>query len=298
MSTWRAIGVALVILIAAAPVASGRAVSEPGLGKALVVFANEGDIYTVHPDGTHMRRLTRTKVRGEALPSWSPDGRRIAFEVDSGFDTPSFVYTMSAAGTGSKRVVRVPDGYATPAWSPDGKTIAFGAYSDTTPAAKTGIYLVGNDGRGLRRIPNTVDGDTEPNWSPDGKSLVFNANGASVGRGGNGIVVIGVDGRGRRNLTRGNHDYDPAFSPDGRTIAFSRGDGTTSDVWLMRADGTGARRLTRLGYAGNPTWSPDGRHLVFTVGSGASDSAGSLSVMDADGRHQHSIGVDGGSPDW
>ena len=69
-------------------------------------------------------------------------------------------------------------------------------------------------------------------------------------------------------------DADPAWSPDGRWIAYVRrlpGD-TIREIWIMRPDGSGAHRLTSLhGTSINPAWSPDGRRIVF-----ASDIVGSL----------------------
>ena len=94
--------------------------------------------------------------------------------------------------------------------------------------------------------------------------VVFNADG--------GIHTIAADGSARRRLTtrgRDTFDEEPAWSPDGATIAFTRHDlGEESfAIWLVNRDGGGLRRLTAetAGGAAGPTWSPDGARLAFTA---------------------------------
>ena len=86
-------------------------------------------------------------------------------------------------------------------------------------------------------------------------------------RDGNGeVYAIDADGSGPRNLTQHPaKDVRPAWSPDGRRIAFvSRRDGN-SEVYVMNADGSGKRNLTRDRASDDdyPTWSPDGRRIAF-----------------------------------
>ena len=79
------------------------------------------------------------------------------------------------------------------------------------------------------------------------------------------IYTVEQDGTGLRRLTRHvRDDYDPAFSPDGRSIAFVRG-ATRPELFLMRSDGGGVKRLVRWRDGGGfaPSWSPDGSRIVF-----------------------------------
>jgi len=88
------------------------------------------------------------------------------------------------------------------------------------------------------------------------------------GEGSGGIVLVGPAGRRVATLTRpraGREDSQPAWSPDGRWIAFSRTtDGRrTFQIYVMRANGTDVRRLTRGRFDTDPAWSPDGRWIAY-----------------------------------
>ena len=229
-------------------------------GRRLAFVRESGrnaDVYVADAGGRSLRRLTRAPS-AELSPSWFPDGKRIA--LASNRSGRFAIYVMRADGTGLRRVAPRRDGQGdahSPSWSPDGRSIAFSS-SHATPENPE-IYAVRPDGSGLRRLTRTkggveVLGDNGwPRWSPAGKRIVFSSN-----RTGNGEVwIMRADGSGQRRIAgfAGRDDWAPAFSPDGKQIAFhSLGRGGASSLYVVRPDGTGLRSL---GIAGTDvSWRP------------------------------------------
>ena len=115
------------------------------------------------------------------------------------------------------------------------------------------------------------------------------------------IYVMKVNGADQRRLTRTPDDEsDPAWSPDGRRLAFTRSPkpyGAKRDVFVMNADGTGVRRLTNDGSSDDPSWSPDGRRIAYTTWTGG----GAIVIVDADGGSSGRVLTDTGDswgPAW
>lgn len=160
-------------------------------------------------------------------PAWSPDGRWIAFANGA---YGSAISLIRPDGSDQRDVV--PGGWQVfarhPAWSPNGRTIAFWEHDQTSDGA---VFLVDREGQNRRKL---VDNGLQPTWSPDGRWIAFQRRAWSPFR--SGIAVIRADGRDERLLTE--HGSDPAWSPDGKWIAFERQDGTDTDIVLMRPDGS------------------------------------------------------------
>jgi TolB protein len=136
--------------------------------------------------------------------------------------------------------------------------------------------------------------DDLPAWAPDGRRIAFVRSRFDPGDPdvleSMGVWIAGADGRRRQSVTRGRGASDPAWSPDGRRLAWVRGDG----VYLSRWDGTHRVRIVLRADPSAPSWSPDGRRIAFVVST-------ELRLVDVGGTHQRLLarGVDGDSaPAW
>ena len=188
------------------------------------------DIYVkaVGP-GTKPLRITEDPA-GETSPTWSSDGRQIAFVRESA-DNTAAIYTIPALGGQERKLVdvvglaRTSSGYIVPmlSWAPDGEWLAIGEKtSDGAPARIVRFSLATLEKRPLTSPPPESLGDIEPQISPDGRLLAFVRSGARYW-GNQDVWVQAVSGGEARRLTSGQYPYAWALSwtPDGTEIVFS-----------------------------------------------------------------------------
>jgi TolB protein len=205
-------------------------------------------IWTVDADGSDARRLIPRRLPGILAnrevsfqaPTWSPDGRRIAYEQSIWESQRSNLYVMNADGSGRRRLTRLRNARS-PAWSPDGARIAF-THRPERPGYREIYVLTLKTGK-LRRLTRTKAADESlPQWSPDGRRIVYQRWGETYD-----VFVMNVDGSGQRNLSRrpGWLNGGPAWSPGGGLIAFASG-GEDPVIYVTPADGSGrAQRVPR-----------------------------------------------------
>ena len=262
-------GVGLWVAIAQAPT------------KPQIVFSMNDDIYVMDTDGTNVRRLTYHPTT-DSVPSWSPDGRQIAFtshrnNVSGAYNTE--VYVMDSDGTNIRRLTHHLGVDAPASWSPDGKQIAFVSERD----GNFEIYVMTPDGANLRNLTQHPSIDTAPSWSPDGRQIVFASNRRRFFEefghfSGTDLYVMNADGSDVRRLTgrpgapHQELDMTPCWSPDGKRIVFTsfRGDairdGGSYDIYVMDADGNNQKNISpSLAWEMDPCWSSDGEQIVFAA---------------------------------
>ncbi len=238
-------------------------------------------------------------------PVFSPDGNAIAFAWGGEKDDNRDIYVkLIGAGT-PLRLTTNPDADSSPAWSPDGRFIAFFRQSTTGGA----YYLVPSLGGAERKLADAYYNYTAQvvgmviggllDWSPDGKFLVV-ADQVSPKDSRPSIVLISIESGQKRTMTSPPAPYvaSPAFSPDGKNLAFVEGLGYLAhDIYVAPVVGGEPRRLTfdnRI--ISGLTWTSDGKEIVFSSDRGGLNNLWRISVSGGAPEPLSAVGEDSVEP--
>jgi dipeptidyl aminopeptidase/acylaminoacyl peptidase len=254
-----AVIMAAIALFAAAAIDRGKDRSAPAVqrGDFVPTFTMVGS------DGSV--RSTIPGYAGAATPDVSPDGTMVAFTVAD--RTVPQIATMRIDGTGFRILTDDPIAANAPRWSPDGSQLA---YFRVSRDGSLRLMVMNANGTNVREIPGThqTGSFNPPDWSPDGSLILYTSfkDGVPI------LATLPVAGGRTHFLNKGSGwpEVGGAWSPDGNTIAFTRGTGVSKgvlvfEVWVINADGSGEHRLAALqgASAEAPAWSPDGTKIAF-----------------------------------
>ena len=183
------------------------------------------DIGVVEVDSGEMRWLTE-ETGGGYHPTWSPDGKRIAYVTKQ--DGVVGIYVMSAAGVIERRLTPVHIGchFFDLAWSPDGREIAYSCRKvrDCT----TRIYVMEVDlGRVRRLTDDCAIEDLHPAWSPDGKKIAVTTR----RDGARNIEVMNANGTNREQLTYGANNAHPTWYAPSYSVTSVTPSGKLATTW-------------------------------------------------------------------
>lgn len=255
-------------------------------------------ILSMNSDTTDSKSLVDDKLAQLRFASWSPDGKRLAFYSVRGQDEGIWnkyhmkddylLYIMDATGENQKRLLDFP--VIDFAWAPDSRRLFFISTYESpdlkSAAVLTGasrplayVYVLDTQTGRVNRLPGSGR-NCSAAWSPDGTHLAV-----GFGLGDNcGLYLISPDGGRSERLTDGaTIDFRPAWSPDGKSIAYvahgkSDADAGNAGVFVIGVDGTGKRRIDHeaVSYV---LWAPDGSSLLL-------QSASTARLIDPNGAKQ------------
>jgi len=233
---------------------------------ALLVFWIQG-AHTAAPDQPRiLATLPFTSYQGsEVDPAVSPDGTQVAFVWDQGKIHDCGLYVKQRDTETPLRLTSSAAALRHPAWSPDGSSIAYAGRRD----GQSGIFVVPAIGGPERRLLYAASRITGLDWSPDGRTLVytFTYDGWRQPC----LMLLDVETGETRALTEPTPpnmcDHVPAFSPDGRWIAFVRYGGRFhEDIHIVPAEGGEVRAITeRQRWITGLDWSADSSRVIFSA---------------------------------
>lgn len=280
------------------------------LGVVFVAPASSGDGIKMR----QVRGVCNPSCIGDRQPTWSPDGRTIAFIRRTRNEFPRTIFTVRADGGAARRVTKpkrtapIPDVLA---WSPDSTRLAFHTIEGTNYVVRAS----GGDPVPIR-VPSTTGThsfDGPPSWSPDGSRIAFVRQGPFNRYGPPPwccqLWVAAADGSAATLVGGGPPPAawlsEPAWSPDGRLAYVTgprRSDGLPdldrAEIWVSAADGSGAVRLvgdqSDAGFH-QLTWSTDGSRLAFIT---ALTRFWDVRWVSSDGARQGPVGWIERDPMW
>jgi Tol biopolymer transport system component len=242
------------------------AAARPGNAKPMGSAASGADPQATHPEilGTAVERYVTVTEGTNIAAAVSPDGKTIAFDLFGG------LWLVGVTGGPAHRLTGDFDEVAQPDWAPDGRSLVFQSYRD----GNFHLWSIRADGTGLTQLTTGPYDCREPRYSPDGRRIAYSSD-ATGGR--YAVHVLELASGESRVLTASTaQECEPAWSPDGKSIALVAG-GTTLQIVAEHGD-------TKVGASvpsssdpmqkselHAPSWLPDGKGLVYVqLGGGAS----------------------------
>jgi Tol biopolymer transport system component len=236
--------------------------SADGKTLAFDAFMSGGptSVYTVPVAGGNA-----AKVTSGWSPTWAPGNKLVVTDESEGqFGRDVRLYSVNLDGTDRQTFVQCPEidfdqpcGDGDAVFSADAKKIAF---DNNLFGSASAVYTMNADGSGRRQITPYSPPSTLPQWGPNASALVYDRIDLSGDTTKDSIHVVNADGTGDNELVKNAHE--PSWSPDGKTILFTRSEGAAQTLYAMNADGSNVHAFTGPSGTTTTTTTPAGARCL------------------------------------
>ena len=189
-------------------------------------------------------------------PTWSPDGKDIAY-VSFETGRPA-IFRQNIRSASRQQLTNFKGLNGAPAWSPDGKHLALVLSKDGNPE----VYILNLETLYFRRLTQHFAIDTEPAWMPDGKNLIFTSDRGGTPQ----IYKLNIATKGTERLTfTGNYNARGSLAPDGRTLALVHRRTSRFHIASFDLETGRLMELTETRLDESPSVAPNGAMLMYAT---------------------------------